>query len=81
MKTHRLWLAAVVLMLMSATTAMAVTHTVNQVGLTFQPDDLTIEIGDTVEWNWSTGSHTVTSGLGNGDPNAGNLFDAPLNMQ
>jgi hypothetical protein len=31
-----------------------------------------------VRWVWSAGSHTVTSGTGGADPNAGSLFDAPL---
>ena len=30
--------------------ASAATHTVDQVGFTFVPDDLTIDVGDTVEW-------------------------------
>jgi plastocyanin len=42
--------------------AFGATHTVNQVGLTFQPSDITISQGDTVEWIWSSGGHTVTEG-------------------
>jgi plastocyanin len=37
-------------------------HEVMQDGLTFQPDELTVEPGDTVRWIWTGGSHTVTSG-------------------
>jgi plastocyanin len=59
--------------------APAATHTVNQVNLTWQPDSVFIEVGDTVEWVWSVGSHTATNGTGAADPNAGTLFDAPLN--
>ena len=59
--------------------AGAVTHTVNQTGLTFDPAQITIEVGDTVQWIWSTGSHTVTSGTDLNDPEVGVLFDQPLN--
>ena len=55
------------------------THIVNQSSLSFSPDDITIEVGDTVRWVYGGGSHTVTNGTGTGDPDVGNLFDAPLN--
>lgn len=58
--------------------ADAATHTVNQVGLTFDPADITIDVGDTVEWVHSFGVHTVTNGTGPTDPLVGTLFDAPL---
>lgn len=57
-----------------------VTHTVNQVDLTFVPDDISINVGDTVEWIWSSGIHTVTNGVDFSDPNLGALFDAPLDV-
>jgi len=56
----------------------AATHTVNQSGFSFSPADLTIQTGDTVQWVWSSSSHTVTNGTGPTDPNVGALFDAPL---
>lgn len=59
--------------------AGAITHTVNQNGLSFDPADITIEVGDTVEWIWGGGNHTVTSGTDLSDPDVGVLFDAPLN--
>ncbi len=58
--------------------AQAATHTVNQVGLSFQPDSINVEVGDTVEWVHGAGSHTVTNGEGAADPNAGVLFDFPF---
>lgn len=61
-----------------ATPSTAAIHVVSQVGLTFQPDTLAIDVGDTVEWHHSTGSHTVTNGTGPTDPNVGTLFDQPL---
>ncbi|MEN8006388.1 MAG: plastocyanin/azurin family copper-binding protein [Candidatus Krumholzibacteriota bacterium] len=65
-------------MILVSSFAGAVTHTVNQDGLTFSPAEITIEIGDTVEWIWSGGSHTVTSGTNLSDPEVGMLFDEAL---
>ena len=48
--------------------AGAVTHTVNESGLTFVPSEITIELEDTVEWIWGSGIHTVTSGTDLSDP-------------
>ncbi len=63
---------------LTAPSALATTHTVNQVGLTFDPADLTITVGDTVEWVWSSGPHTVTNGTDLSDPDLGTLFDETL---
>src|SRR5215470_10301302 len=43
---------------------MSTTHMVmvGSEGLSFSPPSLTIQIGDTVQWSWSSGGHTVTSG-------------------
>ena len=71
-------LANVLLILALALPAAAATHTVDQSGITFTPDDITITVGDMVEWIWSGGSHTVTSGVDGADPGAGDLFDATL---
>lgn len=62
-----------------ATGAAQTTHIVNQVGSTFSPADITIQVGDTVRWVWSSNFHTVTSGTGAAAANAGALFDEPLN--
>ena len=64
---------------LGAVQAAAATHTVNQVGLTFEPADITVSAGNTVNWVWSTGSHTVTNGTSLSDPELGTLFDTPLN--
>jgi len=39
------------------------THTVNLSGFSFSTPDLTIQVGDTVEWVWVSGFHSVNSGL------------------
>jgi len=62
--------------LMSAP-ANAAVHEVDQVGLAFVPAEITVEAGDTVRWNWSTGIHTVTSGAN--CAHDGVHFDEPLN--
>ena len=45
-------------------TPMSTTHMVlvGSEGFSFSPSSLTIQVGDTVQWMWSTGGHTVTSG-------------------
>ncbi len=60
--------------------AAATVHVVQQVGITFVPDDITITQGDTVRWVHGGQSHTVTSGTGAADPQVGALFDAPLDL-
>jgi plastocyanin len=35
--------------------------------------------GETVNWSWVTGSHTVTSGTGSADRNVGTMFNVSLN--
>jgi len=73
----RLFLS-VLLVLPTAALAQT-THIVNQSSLTFSPNNIAINVGDTVQWVRSSGSHTVTNGTGSADANVGNLFDAPLN--
>lgn len=48
----------------------ATTHTVKQIGLTFSPQNITIDQGDSVQWLWNTGLHTVTENQG--------AFNSPL---
>lgn len=57
----------------------AAIHNIDQISTSFQPADITIQVGDMVVWNHTSGSHTVTNGTGAADPNAGTMFDAPLN--
>lgn len=65
-------------LLAAAAVAPAATFTVTQTGTSFAPNDLSINVGDTVEWVWTGGFHTVTNGTGAADPGAGTLFDATL---
>ncbi len=70
-----LWVILLTAYLIPPQAAAADTVLVMQVGLTFQPQNVTIQVGDTVQWVWNDGSHTVTSGSGPFDPNAGSLFN------
>jgi glucose/arabinose dehydrogenase/plastocyanin len=67
---------AVVIAAMTAP-VLAGTHTVNVQNFAFDPADITVAPGDTVEWTWIEGSHTVTSG----EPCTfdGVFFDHPIN--
>lgn len=54
---------------LAALPGLATTHTVNVgPGFTFSPTNLTVQVGDTVDWNWVSGLHDVASGSG-GIPN------------
>lgn len=44
----------------------------------FIPEIVTVEVGDRVSFQWVLGEHTVTSGRGPEDPEAGVLFDVLL---
>ena len=44
----------------------------------FDPDEVTIVVGDTIRFVSVSGDHTVTSGTGSDDPASGQLFDADL---
>lgn len=45
----------------------------------FTPQTAEIVVGDTIRWTMVSGDHTVTSGTGAADANAGQLFDETLN--
>ena len=57
--------------------AAQTTHIVDQINFTFAPQDITIEVGDTVEWRWTSGDHTVTEGTGP-FPTGGEAFNSLL---
>jgi plastocyanin len=48
----------------------------------FLPPSVTIQLGDTVTWQWIRGTHTVTSGVPGGEPGTpdepGRLFEGPV---
>lgn len=60
--------------------ASAATVPVTQTGFTFVPDSVTVAVGDTVQWLYTSGDHTVTSGLSPFDPDMGFYFNSPLNV-
>lgn len=49
------------LVAMVSFSAEATTYTVTQQGLTFSPNQLTVEVGDIVLFQWTSGNHTTTS--------------------
>lgn len=56
-------LAGVALLSVAVTASAQTTHQVTQIGLSFSPDDITIDCGDTIEWVWTGfGTHTATEG-------------------
>ncbi len=71
--------ASVLLVACLAPAAGAATHVVTQVDMSFSPPDVTINVGDTVQWVWTAGFHTITNGVDLADPTVGKKFDASLN--
>jgi plastocyanin len=51
---------------------------VRQVGFYFSPREVVIHAGDTVRWEWTSGSHTVTEGT-DGLVNGNELWHSSLN--
>jgi plastocyanin len=47
-------------------------------GPRFDPDEITIVVGDTIRFVAVSGDHTATSGTGSDDPNSGALFNAVI---
>jgi len=43
-----------------------------------QVDTAKISVGESVSWTWVTGIHSITNGNGAADPQAGSLFDQPM---
>lgn len=54
----------------------ATVHIVTQSGLSFNPDEMSVTVGDIVRWEWSDGSHTTTSLT---VPAGASTWDSPLN--
>jgi plastocyanin len=58
-------------------------NTVTLSGTSFQPATITVKVGDTVTWKWTSGTHDVKSGtactpdgkFASGDPVAGGTFE------
>jgi plastocyanin len=60
---------------LSGAAAAQTTHVVNLVGTAFSQPNLTIAVGDTVQWVWLSGMHNVESGV-EGVPD-GNFTSGP----
>ena len=67
------WLATLLLATSGTATAATVQVDVGGASPVFDPSDVTIQPGDTVEWTWASDIHSVTSGS-NGTSNG--LFDS-----
>ncbi len=49
-------------------------------GTAGQVDTVFITVGESVMWQWVSGTHTITSGTGSSDPNQGVLFNQPSDL-
>jgi len=58
--------------------AYAREHVIEFFRSSFLPQSISVEVGDTVRFVWQRGEHVVASGEGPEDPDAGVLFDVPI---
>jgi plastocyanin len=70
-------LSALLMITAAVTTARANTIVVTQSNFGFTPQNITIQLGDTVRWDWTNFNHTVTEGT-DGLINGNELFTFPL---
>ena len=77
MKAIRALLTLVSAALLAGSASAQTSHQVDLFSVTFSPQDLVIDVGDTVVWNWVTGFHNVESGT-NGNHDGVFLSGAPV---
>ncbi|HOX24853.1 MAG TPA: plastocyanin/azurin family copper-binding protein [Candidatus Krumholzibacteria bacterium] len=78
-RSIRISSVSAMLAILLAGAVQAADYDVTQINTTFNPANLIIQAGDTVNWIWTSLDHTVTNGFGPADPDVGTLFDDPLN--
>jgi plastocyanin len=61
-----------------ALVSQASTIDVTQTGFGFSPQNVTIQVGDTVRWNWTSFAHTITQGT-DGTIDGNELFNGAIN--
>ncbi len=70
----RIWLSIVLMFVLLNVLKAQTKHIVTVSNFMFTPQDINITVGDTVEWQWSEGTHTTTS-----DSTTGvDVWDSPL---
>lgn len=75
MKTQKFF-SSVLLMSAFCLRAFATIHTVQVANFSFTPGSFSASVGDTVRWQWVSGSHTTTS---TSVPSGAGTWDAPMN--
>ncbi len=60
-----------IILLFTCVGSFATIHPVTVANFQFSPANFSAQVGDTVRWTWSSGSHTTTSGNDNGGIPAG----------
>jgi plastocyanin len=55
---------------------LAQVHVITQESLSFNPNSIEVNVGDTIRWEWTVGSHTTTS---LDIPEGAASWDSPLN--
>ena len=78
MRSLRSFITSLVLLVAGPAVALGAVHNVTVQNFSFVPQDITVQQGDTIQWNWASGTHTVTNGTNPSATGAGTLFDAPM---
>ena len=64
------------LLIIFSLTLLAQVHVITQESLSFNPNGIEVNVGDTIRWEWTGGSHTTTS---LDIPEGAASWDSPLN--
>lgn len=71
----------IILFLFTSSFSLAIfsqVHLIRQEGLSFNPNEIQVNVGDTIRWEWTGGSHTTTS---LDIPEGAEVWDNPLNSE
>lgn len=74
------------LLVISSIPAMAVNHTIEMIGLTYSPDSITVNVGDTVTWQGNFSFHPLSStqvptGAAQFSNSSGTSFSYPVEVE
>jgi len=77
MKNHKINAMTLIFAVLLAGSLNAQVHVIEQQNLSFSPQSIIVNVGDTVRWLWTSGSHTTTSVS---IPSGAASWDSPLSQ-
>ncbi|MCB0724201.1 MAG: T9SS type A sorting domain-containing protein [Ignavibacteriae bacterium] len=81
MKSIKIFLAVIVLTLVSLNSSQGTIHIIEVVNFNFAPSSVNAVVGDTIKWMWISGSHTTTcdGSTGTSRPAGADPWNQPMN--